>query len=277
MSSVAPDPSRVTVTSPEGVELELLVASPSLRMAAYTIDLVLLSVGIIGLFFMLALGWAGQQLGEAGEAFTRGDQGAANAALAPILGLVTVFLYFSEIVYFSVWELLSGGRSLGKYLVGLRVVGLDGRAVSARAVGIRNLLRFADMLPSSYLAGLVAMVVSARGQRLGDHAAGTLVVRTDRGERAAAVELPAHVQPLALSRAQLQRLGQRELQLARSTLRRAASLDRDATDEPDTASRGLLLERSARALARALGTGEQGLAEPELFLQRVVRTGERRS
>ena len=70
------------------------------------------------------------------------------------------------------------GLTLGKWLMGLRVVKLDGEPYDLRAVLLRNIIRIVDVLPVFYLVGLISVAVSQKNQRLGDLAAGTLVVRT---------------------------------------------------------------------------------------------------
>lgn len=68
------------------------------------------------------------------------------------------------------------GMTLGKRMVGIRVVGDDGEHVGLNAAVIRNMLRLVDGL-FFYLVGALFALSSSRGRRLGDHIAGTLVVR----------------------------------------------------------------------------------------------------
>ena len=132
----------------------------------------------------------------------------------------------AEWSYFVLFDMMSGGRSLGKRVAGLRVVRDGGLPITFRASAIRNLLRIVDYLPTSYLVGLTSMVVSPEGKRLGDLAAGTLVVRLDR---------PAPAPPLLddeeevdadfrFDRSQIARVGRKERTLLRQTLRRVESL-----------------------------------------------------
>jgi hypothetical protein len=60
---------------------------------------------------------------------------------------------------------------------GIRVVNTDGSPVGFLTSAVRNVMRIIDILPTAYLVGIVSILVSSRNQRLGDHAAGTLVVR----------------------------------------------------------------------------------------------------
>ena len=84
--------------------------------------------------------------------------------------------------------LLEGGpgQTVGKRLLGIAVVGEGGEPCTYRAALIRTLFRFVDWIPVAYAAGLASMVLDGRDRRLGDRAAGTVVVRTgDRRERSA--------------------------------------------------------------------------------------------
>lgn len=77
--------------------------------------------------------------------------------------------------YYIVCESATGA-TLGKRIVGIRVVGEDGEPVSFGAAVVRNLVRLVDAL-FFYLVGFISAILSARGQRLGDRAAHTIVVR----------------------------------------------------------------------------------------------------
>ena len=77
--------------------------------------------------------------------------------------------------YYIPCEALAG-LTLGKRMVGIRVVGDDGEHVGLNAAVIRNMLRLVDGL-FFYLVGALFALSSSRGRRLGDHIAGTLVVR----------------------------------------------------------------------------------------------------
>jgi uncharacterized RDD family membrane protein YckC len=80
--------------------------------------------------------------------------------------------------YFVLCEVLGGGTSVGKRALGLRVVDKSGGPVGLRSSLVRNVLRLADALPAFYVVGIVAVVATRHNQRLGDLAAGTLVIRS---------------------------------------------------------------------------------------------------
>jgi uncharacterized RDD family membrane protein YckC len=79
------------------------------------------------------------------------------------------------VAYYTLCEAATGA-TLGKRMVGIRVVDEDGARVTFGAAVVRNLLRLVDCL-FFYLVGAVFALTSPRGQRLGDRAAHTIVVR----------------------------------------------------------------------------------------------------
>lgn len=88
-----------------------------------------------------------------------------------VLGIALAYFILSE---------GSGGQTLAKRALGLKVVGPGGAEPTLRQSVTRNLLRVVDGLPMLYLVGFVTIVAGGRGQRLGDIAAQTNVVRVGR-------------------------------------------------------------------------------------------------
>jgi uncharacterized RDD family membrane protein YckC len=85
--------------------------------------------------------------------------------------------------YYFLPELFWEGRSLGKWALGLRVLAIDGREADPFAILVRTLLRLIDFVPGLYLGGFIVCRITARRQRLGDLAAGTMVVEWPRFDR----------------------------------------------------------------------------------------------
>jgi uncharacterized RDD family membrane protein YckC len=157
--------------TPEGVEITLRLAGPVPRAAAFAIDL-LIRTGLYLVLLPLA-GLAG--LG---------------------VGLLLLALFLLEWFYPVLFELMRGATP-GKRALGLVVVHADGTPVGPAASLLRNLLRAVDFLPLFYGLGLATMLVDRDFRRLGDLAAGTLVIH--REPAAAATPLPAQ-QPRAPAR-----------------------------------------------------------------------------
>jgi uncharacterized RDD family membrane protein YckC len=257
--------------SPEGVEIELPIATPAPRIAAYAIDFALVAGLAFTFFIVFLIGsshatWVTDQMQEWVKANADGDARSAQVALGSFLVVILIALTFGELVYFSLWESLTRGLTPGKYVMRLRVVGPNGQPIDFKTAVLRNLLRIVDVLPASYCVGLIAIILSKRSQRLGDVAAGSLVIRTDRVERPREPELPEGLEPLALSREQLARLGTRELTLVRSALRRL---------EGAGIARPAVIDQVADAIATRLELSPEERHDPVRLLQRTLLTAQR--
>ena len=163
---------RITISTPEGVDLELLLAGVGSRFASAIVDFVIQSV-LLAAFAILTLGLG--TFGGGGLGFT--------------IFTVLSFLLFAG--YDIAFEVLASGRTPGKRLNGLRVVRDNGSPIGFLTSSVRNVLRLVDLLPTAYLVGIVSILVTSKNQRLGDLAAGTLVVRERGAELAPVVAAPA--------------------------------------------------------------------------------------
>ncbi len=137
--------------TPEGVDLTLRIAGPVPRAVAWCIDLAIRAVAYLVLGFVLGL------LGGLG------------------VGLSLLLLFLAEWFYPVVFEARRGATP-GKQALGLAVVHDDGAPLTWSSSMVRNLLRAVDFLPVGYGLGLACMLVNRDFKRLGDLAAGTLVV-----------------------------------------------------------------------------------------------------
>lgn len=141
--------------TPEGIELSLRVAGPVARALAWSIDGFIRYGALWGLLMALTL------LGQGG------------------FGLWLIALFFMEWLYPALFEVYADGATPGKKALGLKVIHANGAPVDWSAALIRNLLRAVDFLPMLYGFGLVAMLCNRDFQRLGDLAAGTVVIYRD--------------------------------------------------------------------------------------------------
>ena len=158
------------VEIPGGIELEAQVVGPIPRCLAFSIDFVIRSL----VLFIVAI--ASIPFGKLGFAFW----------------LITWFLV--EWFYPVLFEVFRRGQTPGKKILGISVVLDDLTPVTFGTSLVRNLLRTADFLPFFYLFGLVTMVSNSRFQRLGDLAAGTLVISIRESAKPAAID---DITPLA--------------------------------------------------------------------------------
>src|SRR4029077_9608778 len=134
----------------------------------------------------------------------------------------------------------------------------------------RNILRTVDALPMNYAIGLIAMIVSKEGKRMGDIAAGTVVIRHDRPPAVVPLpEAPIAVAPaFRFDRAQMEKLGVDELMLIRSTLRRLETL-------PESQAVAVL-ERATEVLRERIAYGPVEVGEREGFLRALLAAATRR-
>jgi len=145
----------------EGQTLDFPLAGPVSRLMAYALDLVLTGIVYLGLGLLVV----------ASSAF---DEDALTSAAST----VAILLFFIvQWLYFVVFEALVAGRTPGKYAAGLRVIRDDGLDIGWRESMLRNILRGVDMWPPPFYAlGALTSLINPRGKRLGDLAAGTIVV-----------------------------------------------------------------------------------------------------
>ncbi|HVJ91605.1 MAG TPA: RDD family protein [Labilithrix sp.] len=187
MTDALPLDTDVELETPEHMVFRYRLAGPARRAVAYVVDLLVCygTVAIVGLLILLAAmgGWQAEEIGASAKAS---------------LGLILIFLFAAQWLYFVVWEALLG-RSPGKMALGVRVVTTSGRPIGWRAAALRNLLRTADLLPTAYLAGVVSMALTSRFQRLGDLVARTMVIVPERAHRAHAIELSPAAEPAELT------------------------------------------------------------------------------
>jgi uncharacterized membrane protein SpoIIM required for sporulation/uncharacterized RDD family membrane protein YckC len=157
----------VDVETPELVVLSYTVAGVGSRTAAALLDYGICIVSMILLLIGLL------QIGIRPGSMMDSETSAAWAAA--LLGIMQFAMLW---LYYVIFEALMDGQTPGKRIMHLRVVRDGGLAVTFEASAIRNLVRFVDMQPLFlYGVGMVSAIASARGKRLGDMAAGTIVVK----------------------------------------------------------------------------------------------------
>jgi len=174
-ATIEPLDTHRAVETPEGVDLALRVAGPVSRALAWTLDCLIRSAGYTVVGMVCAF------LGAVGQ------------------GLFFLTLFVGEWFYPVVFEVLRKGATPGKMALGLVVLHQDGSPVGWTASILRNFLRFADFLPVAYGFGIASMLATRDFQRLGDLAAGTVVVHRDAaryGSRVPAAEPEAPPVPL---------------------------------------------------------------------------------
>ncbi len=192
----------------EAVALDLRLAQFPSRMLALALDLLVQVVVLLVVFF-----------------FAANVVGLLDSAAGAAVTLVAVVSVI--VIYPTILETATRGRSLGKLAAGLRVVRDDGGPVRFRHSFVRALFMIVDFWATSGSVGLISSLLSSRAKRLGDHFAGTVVVR-DRVTRAATYASPSYGMPAGLepwaAQLDLSRLPDVTAGQARALLSRASTL-----------------------------------------------------
>jgi len=168
----------IDIVTPENIAFQYRIAGPFRRLPAFMLDL---SIRFAA-FFILMIALAPLQIFSSGISTAMGFLG----------------LFFIDWFYGMYFEACHNGQTPGKRLMGIRVLTIDGRPINAMQAALRNLLRYADLMPMlspamlidaawpnmniypTGLIGLVACAFSQRFQRLGDLVCGTMVVVEER-------------------------------------------------------------------------------------------------
>ena len=153
----------LNIDTPENVIFGYEVVGIGSRFMAALVDTLAIGVVQVVVYVTMAL-LAGNLL----------DVDVFSGWITAVFGLIAFVLLWGYYIFF---EMLWNGQSPGKRLVGLRVLKADGTPITLTESIIRNLVRLIDFLPVFYGLGVIVMFVNAQSRRLGDLAAGTLVVR----------------------------------------------------------------------------------------------------
>jgi uncharacterized RDD family membrane protein YckC len=146
---------RVTIATPEGVTLDLVLAGLGSRFVARLLDSAIQGAIIIALII------------------GTGVTSPPGFLIAGVLVLIFLVMFAYDVPF----EVLNNGRTPGKAAAGIRVVGRLGEPIGFLSSSIRNIMRIVDFLPVLYATGVVSIVATSQDQRLGDLTAGSLVVR----------------------------------------------------------------------------------------------------
>lgn len=183
---------KTSIATPENVAVHYEVAGPFPRVLALLIDyfVVWLVLTLFGILFLVLGAFSSIGLGPDG--------------LLASSGIYLVLFFAFYWFYMGILETYWNGRTLGKYLLSLRVLTVDGRPINGAKAILRNLIRLADTFPAAPLGilfganpedvillapilfplscgvGLVVMSMNRRYQRLGDLVAGTMVIHEPR-------------------------------------------------------------------------------------------------
>jgi uncharacterized RDD family membrane protein YckC len=254
------DAYRLSIDTPENVIFDYKVAGIGSRFMAALVDTLLIVVLQAVIYLTLAL-LANSLLGDIQDWET-----SWMTWLFAVFGLIAFAFLWGYYVFF---EVLWNGQSPGKRWVKLRVIRTDGTSVTLTESLIRNLVRIVDFLPAYYGIGVVTMFINEQSRRLGDLAAGTLVVH-DRAPMtleslASAMAAPASARPLTTAQVDfpVERLTQRDIQMAEDFIQRRHQLSSSST----------IARRIAHALLKQMdmSPGQMGDMSDQDFIIQVVQ------
>ena len=260
---------ELSIETPENVAFDYDVAGIGNRFIGALVDTLLLVVILVGLYLALLLAVSLLQRAFGFDLDNVMNAGGWLRSLLIAGYAVLQFVVFWG--YYILFELLWNGQTPGKRVAGTRVVRVDGNPVGLVEVAVRNLVRIVDFLPSFYGLGLIVMFFNRQARRLGDFAAGTLVIRERKAVsldslkpsttiRPSAIGATERIQSLVNSYPAVRNLSAADLDLIQDALTRY----RQGKLNPD------LLNRLAQAIARKIGLASLPPHAALPFLEEVL-------
>ncbi len=259
---VLPD-DYLSVETPENVSFGYQVAGIGSRFLAALVDslIILVLQVLVGLLILLPM-----------NSLLRDTELPQTWIwVAAALGLLAFAFFWGYYIFF---EMIWNGQSPGKRWAGLRVIRADGTPITLSESIIRNLIRVIDFLPTYYGIGVITMFIDAQSRRLGDLAAGTLVVRERPPaslESPSAPQYPSHMPeslPSPIPELPLGRLTASDIQAAEEFLQRRETFS----------NRKELAGRLAANLLERMGLPPDAWAddEAEALLMHIVQASRNR-
>ncbi|MEA2558014.1 MAG: hypothetical protein QOG88_1552 [Actinomycetota bacterium] len=237
-----PDRRSDGVVTPEGIPLSLDVAGLGSRAIALGIDwLIQIGITIVVVWVLSGVHVEGTAAGV----------------------IIAVFFFFVFWGYFFVFEGLWHGQTPGKRTQRLRVVRADGHPMGGARMFVRNLLRIVDFFPLYNAVGVISILATRRSQRVGDLAAGTIVIREPKPEqiRPLLITPPPPIPVAGGPVMDVSGMNERQYQLVRSFLQR-----RDALKAP---ARQQIAAEVAAVIRPVVRTSDPAMSN-EVLLERVA-------
>ncbi len=168
----------ITIRTPEQIELSYDLAGAGSRFYALVIDTILQSSAFLCIWLTLSLIESLLSLKFLKSITTIAESSLSLSTL--ILGVLGGFIMIG---YYLFFETLWNGQTPGKKVAGLKVIKDNGSSITIFDATVRNFLRTVDFLPSGYILGALVILLHRKRKRIGDWAAGTMVIKVP-------VELP---------------------------------------------------------------------------------------
>lgn len=268
MALPPPSDDRLSIDTPENVTFGYRVAGIGSRFLAALVDSILI---VVLLTLTTLLVWILTLILEQARVLSLANLlGGSDRVLAWVAGGLGLLSFVFLWGYYILFELLWNGQTPGKRWAGLRVIRTDGAPITLVESIVRNLVRLIDFLPFYYGIGVVTMFIHSQSRRLGDLAAGTIVVH-DRAAISLESLAPRATAPAAPTNGAtlpIERLTNQDLSLAEEFVRRREQL----------ANRAALATQVALALAKKMSLPDEALDinQAEAFILEVVQAHQAR-
>jgi uncharacterized RDD family membrane protein YckC len=223
--------------TPENVQVEYRPAGLGTRFIAWLIDSIIVAFLVLVAWILLLIFAAAagdlmvDLLRKLSDSLSDDDRRDPNILAMYFIGIATLILGLASFVYFSASELFLRGQTFGKRTCKIRVVKVNGFALDAGSIILRNLFRVADNTPLLWIVPLV----SQQSQRFGDMVAGTIVVSDQpeelSGVRQQLAERTAAEARFRFDHARLARLRPSDFEAVERTLERWTSLASEQQQE----------------------------------------------
>ena len=257
---------QLNIDTPELVDIEMPLAGIGSRFVALLVDYLIWGAAVLVLLVLFSVFLPGI-----------GASSKPSAQWAAAIGIFILFLL--QWGYFTLFEAFWNGRTPGKRAARIRVIQRSGRAIGLFESMARNLVRYVDQFPFFYAVGVIAIFVTRQHQRLGDLAAGTLVVRDreqesplwgDSGSRTFTAQafvprspIPEPHTAFTLPATGIAKLSAADLEVLEGFFARRLDMN--------LATRQALAERIASAIKAKSGLEQPAGASTETFLEAVAR------
>lgn len=242
---------KLTIDTPEQVHLEFVLADIGSRFMAVFADTIIQVVLYLALFIIDLTALQGAMFSQ---------WSTSQAWVVAVLIIIFFCIYWG---YYAAFEALWNGQTPGKRWAGIRVIKETGRAINAFEAITRNLVRVIDFLPGIYGVGIVTMLLNSKNRRLGDFAAGTLVVH-DKKTKETDLFFNAAEKKADFAVYQAGRLGVAEVELIETFLARRQDIPWDVRHQSAT--------RIADMICMKMGIDPRSRPpETETFLEGIVK------
>ncbi len=240
---------KLTIETPEQTLLEFPLAGIGSRFLAIALDTLLVwaAIWVIGLVVLL--------LAFPFSLFSK-------VTTMSVVAVGFFILFAIQFAYFAVFEAVWNGQTPGMRWTHLRVIKDSGRPISSYDAILRNLVRIVDALPTLYATGLITMIISRENKRLGDYAAGTVVIHEKPLQAVGSIWNVPAAAPQAGPLGSAAQITTEELQLVETFLERRGSLDPQV--------RWSMARQIADRIGSRVGVASEARPDTEKFLEAVA-------